>query len=63
MCVCGGGGVTLGELICLHCGAHRDGVSPLWSSLGSRVMCFMRACVVTTRDPRNRTDIHHKPQT
>ena len=38
MCVCvGGGGVSLWELIGLYCGAHVDGVSPLWSSFGSRV--------------------------
>ena len=43
MCVWGGGlcvwgGVSpYGKLISLHCGANGDGVSPLWSSFGSRV--------------------------
>ena len=52
MCVGGGGegGPSLGELIGLHCGAHWDGVSPLRSSLGSRVMCFIRACVATIHE-------------
>ena len=65
MCVCvcvGGGGLPRGAHWS-HCEAHGDGVSPLWSSLGSRVMCSMRACAATKRDPRTRMDIHHKPQT
>ena len=33
-----------------------DVVSPLWSSLGSRVLCIMRACIEPTSDPRLRPD-------
>ena len=29
-----------------------DGVSPLWSSLGSRALFIMRACFETASDPR-----------